>query len=149
MEIIYIAASRRNFNTLFREFPEIFVLTYTVLIEHWRYGTELVNLDAFDVFKNLHFVLPLDNFILTSLHITHEFTIFILHITTLPHYHIRLLISLPNYGKNHSGTKFILEPFVGNVKCLRENLKMKGHFLPQTGKNQGNGVKKPTNPLLH
>jgi hypothetical protein len=58
MEIIYITASRRDFNTLLRELLEIFVLAYTRLIEHHGYDTELVNLNVFDVFKNLHFMTP-------------------------------------------------------------------------------------------
>jgi hypothetical protein len=81
MEIIYIAASRRNFNTLFRELPEIFVLTYTGFIEHRGYGTELVNLDVFDVFKNLHFMVPV--FLVPGSWLSSEFTIF--HITTSGH----------------------------------------------------------------
>jgi hypothetical protein len=54
------------------------------------------------------------------------------------------LISLPNYGKNVSGKKFILEQFVGKFKCLIGNPEVTGYFSPsnrEKAKNQGNGVK--------
>jgi hypothetical protein len=57
-------------------------------------------------------------------------------------------VSLPNYGKNLPGKRFMLEPFFGNFKCLPGSLGVTGNFSAsnrEKAKNQGNGVKKQTN----
>jgi hypothetical protein len=57
-------------------------------------------------------------------------------------------VSLPNYGKNLSGKRFILEQFVGNFKCLIGSLEVTGNFSSsnrEKAKKQSNGVKKQTN----
>jgi hypothetical protein len=59
-------------------------------------------------------------------------------------------VSLPNYGKNLSGKRFILEQFVGNFKCLIGSLEVTGNFSSSNReKSRQWSQKTKPNPHIH